>query len=65
MYWDKALFDFIHIYISSYIWEHDTASILGGNGFGGGCQYIYMCVCMYVCIEFMAILDVSGVKETS
>ena len=61
MYWDKALFDFIHIYISSYIWEHDTASILGGNGFGGGCQYIYMCVC----IEFMAILDVSGVKETS
>ena len=61
MYWDKALFDFIHIYISSYIWEHDTASILGGNGFGGGCQYIYVCVC----IEFMAILDVSGVKETS
>lgn len=31
---------------------------LSGNGFGGGCQ-------KKIYIEFMAILDVSGVKETS
>ena len=28
-------------------------------------KYIYIYICMYVYIEFMAILDVSGVKETS
>ena len=48
----------IYTYISCYIREHDTAIILRGNGFGGVCQKKKI-------IEFMAILDGFGVKETS
>lgn len=49
----------IYTYISCYIREHDTAIILKR-------QWLWWRVSKkYIYIEFMAILDVSGVKETS